>query len=247
MNYLILLVSVVSTLFWSNVYSTTWGESEVDDPIIKGKKCAVHEPASYGSYIYSWPSKYDQTFWPHTDDQGIWYCSESGFIAFIGDFEEISESEIIKINAYLKGKAVDVSKVEEKLKHLENIYSLREKDKHFNNHLVRTLAYLYERNNNQLIANRYRARALEEIETDLLTDSNEYQKLTYLYVAANYSRQLGNYEKSDSYLENLISAISSIQDKELEGFGEYLTELLSHTPYIEKGGNLMPTVPDKDA
>ena len=75
------------------VYSTTWGELEVDDPILEGEKCAVHQPASYGSYIYRWPSKYDQVFWPLTDSHGIWFCQESGFTAFIDDFADLSPEE----------------------------------------------------------------------------------------------------------------------------------------------------------
>lgn len=45
-----------------NSFATTWSKLEVKDPIVKRKKCSVHEPNSYGNYIYQWPSKYDQVF-----------------------------------------------------------------------------------------------------------------------------------------------------------------------------------------
>lgn len=44
-----------------SVFATTWGEAEVADPILTGETCQVSEPASYGSYIYHWPSKYDRS------------------------------------------------------------------------------------------------------------------------------------------------------------------------------------------
>lgn len=59
------------------VWATTWGETDVDDPIVKDAKCTVGSPGSYGSYIYGWPSKYDQIFWPVTEESGIWFCPES--------------------------------------------------------------------------------------------------------------------------------------------------------------------------
>jgi hypothetical protein len=80
-----------AALFWFllslEASATTWGEPQsVPDPLRQDAICKVAEPMSYGSYIYQWPSKYDQVFWPLTVPNGIWFCPESGFAAFIGEF-----------------------------------------------------------------------------------------------------------------------------------------------------------------
>jgi len=166
-------------------YATTWGESEVEDPIEPEFKCKVQEPASSGSYIYHWPSKYDQVFWPLTAPQGIWYCKNSGFIAFIGDFEEITKEEKIKISQYLKeSDQKNIDNLTSKLELLEALYSLRNKDDEFNNRIKRVFAYLYEQEGQLELANSYRKSALEEINAFLKTDLSEYKNLEYLYVCS---------------------------------------------------------------
>jgi hypothetical protein len=47
--------------------ATTWGKSTVKDPV-SGDGVEVQEPMSSGSYIYEWPGKEDQVFWPATDE-----------------------------------------------------------------------------------------------------------------------------------------------------------------------------------
>jgi hypothetical protein len=222
-------------------YATTWGESEVEDPIESDLKCMVQEPASSGSYIYQWPSKYDQVFWPLTSSQGIWHCKGSGFIAFIGDFEKITEDEKIKISQYLKkSDKNNIDSLISKLELLEALYSLRNKGDEFNNRIKRVFAYLYEQEGQLELANTYRKAALEEINVFLKTDLSEYKKLEYLYVAANYERQLGSITNSDSRLLMLKVAIKDIKDENLKGFGSYLLELTKDTLRIIPNGILAP-------
>ena len=52
-----------------------------------------------GSYVYEWPEKYDQVFFPVTDGQGLWACA-SGFVGVIGDIE-LSIPEKERIEEYL--------------------------------------------------------------------------------------------------------------------------------------------------
>jgi len=199
------------------------------------------EPASYGSYIYHWPSKYDQVFWPLTDSNGIWFCKESGFIAFIGDFEGLSEEEVARISSYLKTAKPNTSDQLSRLEHLEKIYSLRDKDEIFKNKLKRVLAYLYEVEGKLDLANRYRSEILQQI-NKLLESPNlpEYQTLEYLYLSVNYELQLGNEERSSSRLIQLKSAIENINDAELKGYGDYLSALINELPGMRPGGKLMP-------
>ena len=236
-------LSVAFLALSSFANSTTWGELEVDDPIVKGAKCKVAEPASYGGYIYSWPSKYDQVFWPHTDRNGIWYCETSGFIALIGDFDELKPAEIDRITEFLSSQHISKPTLEQKLALLEQTYALREKDEFFKNKLLRILARWQQSLGNLNKANSYRARAFQEIQHALNGDLDGYKRLEYLYLATNYSKQFAEQNKNVSYLDDLETALKSVTDPELKGYAGYLSELIKDSTYINEGGKLDPDLP----
>lgn len=224
------------------VRATTWGESEVDDPILKGETCSVHEPMSYGGYIYNWPSKYDQVFWPLTDPNGIWFCEKSGFTAFIGDFEGLSTEEVQEIKQFLSDNPPKDSSIQTKLFLLEKLYSMRKTEKAFKNRILRVMARWYQDLGELDKANEYRKVALDSIKSDLEGELGEYQKLEYLYLAANYTKQFGNDEESGKYITLLKDVIAGVKDEEVKGFAEYLSELVENTKYITQGGALDPSI-----
>ncbi|ACA87333.1 hypothetical protein Swoo_3062 [Shewanella woodyi ATCC 51908] len=224
--------------------ATTWGESEVDDPIVEGEKCSVYEPLSYGGYIYNWPSKYDQVFWPLTDYNGIWFCEKSGFTSFIGDFSALTVSELAKIKKYLLENPPKDSSIHTKLALLEALYSLRDTDTAFKNRLLRVFARWHQHLENYDKANDYRRKALAGIELALQGDMSEFKHLEYLYLAANYSKQLGYKEASDRYISKLISSLGNIKSEDNRGYIEYLQKLYPDTNYIEAGGVLDPVLPE---
>ena len=237
MKYLLCLLFVLSF----NLFAITWGESQVQDPLLPDSTCKVNEPISSGSYIYHWPSKYDQVFWPLIDPNGIWHCEDSGFIAFIGDFEGLSESEVDTIREYLESSDIQINSQIDTLKHLEKVYSLRKTTEAFQNKFKRVLAYLYEEEGRLDLANEYRAKALAEINAALNQNQlTEYERLEYLYLSANYELQLGNPDQSQIQLKELKSTIENIKDEELVGFGDYLSQLIDDLPKMKSGGKLMP-------
>ena len=218
----------------------TWGHTEVPDPTDETKTCQVRTPNSYGGYIYQWPEKYDQVFWPYTDPDGIWYCEESGFISFIGDFDGMTKGELEKIAAYLKGIDQPAGDPVSTLSHLEKIYSMRKMGNRSHIHLLRVLAYRHEVLGFVKKANSYRARALEEIEKELKGDIGALIEIEYLFVAANYHRQSGNVKASDAYLIKLDKALGKVTDPGSVGYLEHIKSLTEKTLLITPGGKLCP-------
>jgi len=219
--------------------ATTWFDTAVTDPLAPEATCTVHEWGSYGSYVYGWPSKYDQVFWPYTDDKAIWYCGTSGFAAFVHDFE-LTPVESERIAAFLKehpapGDAGSASR----LKWLEAIYALRDKEPDFRLFLLRLFAYRYEELGDIELANSYRARALAAMQAALQGELREKTRLEYVYVCANYARKLGDPKRSDEYLEQLRTLIAKATPKEAE-YARYLEKLSAETPRIGPGGKLQP-------
>jgi hypothetical protein len=225
------------------VQAHTLAKHEVDDPILDGEKCLVQSQASVGSYIYSLPSKYDLVFWPLTDENGIWFCEKSGFTAIIDDFAELRPAERKNIKEYLLANPPRNSAINAKLELLENIYALRDTEAGFNNLLHRVLARWYQNIGDLDKANNYRKKALADIEVLLDGKLSELQRLTYLYIAANYTKQFGNEKASQNYLTELMLTVASVKSQDAKNFADYLNELAKDTQFIQVGGVLDPVMP----
>jgi uncharacterized protein (DUF2225 family) len=241
MKKLAFFVSIIALSFSTICPATSWGNAEVDDPINPSYKCKVHQAVSTGGYIYRLPSKYDQVFWPLTEQNGIWHCERTGFTALIDDFQNITPDERKSIARYLKSHYKDSVSTKGELLLLEACYALRQTDERFKIRLLRVLAYQYQESGALDKANLYRKKALKRIQKSLKGTISENQKLEYLYVAANYTRLFGDATTSDRYIRALNAAIGQLQDKELSGFAEYLSDLVKETPRIKLGGILNPS------
>lgn len=222
--------------------ATTWGEETIKDPI-SGKNCKVSMPASSGSYVYHWPEKYDQVFWPLTDPMGIWICPVSGFASFIGDIE-LKPDEKSAIAAFLKG-ALPLAKAAEPgavLERLEAVYALRTLAPDAKSRIVRALAYQYQSNGRQAKADALRAQAGAIMEQRLGdADLDPALRLQYLFVTANYARELGLVAESDRKLEQLASLLAeAAHDEKRQGYAEYLGGLIASSRNIAPGGALAP-------
>lgn len=234
---------VLASTFMAAAHATTWTEPEpVPDPVRQGAKCLVSQPMSYGSYIYQWPSKYDQVFWPLTDPNGIWFCRESGFTAFIDDFElKSDERAALASELATFYKPLDKPSMREKLVLLQKSYGARKPDARTQIRLLRVLAYYYETELSDLVgASAFRHQALEMIETALRQKLPEGERLEYLFVSGVYYREFGDPDKSRTTLQALEQALKENKDEKLKGFVEYLSELKSDINKIVPGGPLIP-------
>ncbi len=226
----------------SAALATTWMNAEVDDPIAKGK-CQVQQPASFGSYIYEWPEKYDQVFWPFTDPNGIWMCSASGFAAFIDDMK-LGPEEKTQIAVYLKAHPLRTPKpgIAEKLERLRAIYALRTLDPDRRLSMDRVLAYQYESAGGQAAADGLRRAALRGMAQRLQDAALPARlKMEYLFVSANYAREFGDGAESDRLLTELDAALAAAaNDAETADYAAYLKGLLDASRRISPGGKLAP-------
>lgn len=249
MRLLALLLVALLLLGPSLAAATTWGRTKVKDPIQPRARCEVSQPQSFGSYIYHWPEKFDQVFWPLTESNGLWFCGSSGFVAFIGDFDGLSEAEVERIRAYLRsdeGKLGKVAELPTRLDRLEQVYALRDKDAHFRTVLPRVLAFHYE---NALGAPEraaaYRRQALV-LMREQLADSTlgTQQRLEYLFVSAAYERWFGDVTASEALVAQLDDVLGAHSEGEHADYAEYLSELKQEITQITPGGKLAPVGED---
>lgn len=237
----------VACAFALPAIATTWGETTVDDPM-DGRKCKVLTWGSFGNYIYSWPEKYDQVFWPYTDSSAIWACP-SGFASFIQD-TKLTEGEKDKIKGFLASSPVlDPKKatLQDRLMRMESIYALRDLGAEERLRVLRALAYQHEAGGNQGKAAELRATVLGMIESQLADATlPRKQRMEYLFVGMNYLRERGDAPAADARLDALKALIeeaeadASPEGLKLKDYSDYLKTLLEPAQKIAPGGVLAP-------
>src|SRR4029077_13749626 len=65
--------------------ATTWGPVEVECPVCHTKN-TFNSWMSYGSYVYGWPSKFQNIYWPATDSNSLHTCKHCYLTLFMGDY-----------------------------------------------------------------------------------------------------------------------------------------------------------------
>ncbi|WP_334180240.1 hypothetical protein [Pseudoxanthomonas sp.] len=236
------MLVTVAMLAVAPVQATTWGTDTVQDPV-SGKPCAVSSPASFGGYVYQWPEKYDQVFWPLTDPMGIWLCDASGFATFIGDIE-LEEGEKQAIAALLRDapRLPEQATLAARLERLEAIYALRTLTPDARSRILRALAYQYQSDGQQARADALREQARTLMEARLQDQALPLDlRLKYLFVTANYARERGDAAEADRRLDALATRLREAQkDDKVKDYAAYLDELIVPSRTIAPGGVLAP-------
>ena len=212
-----LLSGAIGLILFAGSHATTWGPTTVKDPIAGGE-CEVHEPASYGSYIYDWPSKYDGVYWPFTDHHWIWQCAESGYLSFGDDFDELTDDEISRIRTHLNEPS---SSVGSDLDRLESIYRIRDKDDQFWAWFYRVKAAILTSQADQA---RYEALPLLEARADNLDPG--FELIQAYFVIGDYHRRFGDFDKAREYFSK--ARVVEWEDEEGNAHvgSEYISELI---------------------
>lgn len=217
-----LFVAAVLCLVPVSIRATTWAPREVRDPVTN-TRVEVHEPASSGSYIYAWPEKSDQVFWPSTDPHWLWFNPRSGYIAFGGDFETLDPARQAVVRDWLKSNYDRDAPPQSRIALLmwaEKVYAVRGMGDEFWCHFYRLMAF--ETRADTKLSLGYVAKALPLLEKELTASTEPGQTLKALYLLGEYNRRLGREEEAKRYLARLTYLEV---DEEMSGFKKYLLEI----------------------
>lgn len=220
------IVVCVIILHATYSHATKWSETEVVDPI-SGEIIKVQSIASYGSYVYQWPSKYDVVYWPFTTENYIWFNPGSGYIAFGVDFATLKDEAEARVSAFIK-KNYDHQNPPtthiDKLKWLAQLSKVRGVNEEFYIRHYCLLSYLtrYDEENSL----KYREEALERIIPYLEKAQPSSYRVQLHLVAGFYSALLGT-GNEDKYWNSVTELDLGIDDQEKEKqTREYLTATL---------------------
>jgi hypothetical protein len=207
--------------------ATTWVEVKVRDPV-SGRTVEVHEPASYGSYIYSWPGKEDQVFWPFTDDAWLRFNPRSGYGAFGEDFENLEGEAVERVKTWLAAH-YDRKKPPRtrlaKLAWLEKLYELRGVDDDFRCFYYRLMAFETSEADPAASLD-YVRKAMPLLERQLVDASDADERLPVLYLLGEYHRRLGDAVLARDFFDQ-ARAVTYRDEEGVEHVGsEYFNQLI---------------------
>jgi hypothetical protein len=217
-----ILFAVLLCIVPVSTHATTWASSKVRDPITN-ERLEVHAPSSSGSYIYEWPEKSDQVFWPYTDTHWLWFNPKSGYIAFGNDFAELDSARRAALKAWLKANFDRDAPPQSRVALLlwaEKVYAVRGMDDDFWCHFYRLMAF--ETRADTKVSLDYVRKALPLLEKRLGVSAELGRTLETLYLLGEYNRRLGRDVDAKDYLQKLDSLEV---DEELSGLKNYLLEI----------------------
>lgn len=218
---------------------------EVVCPVCETKN-KFSEYASWGSYVYQYPSKFQLIFWPFTDSATVYTCKKCHLSLFMWDFKDFPKDKVDATRKLLEGvkltgefKTYTDVPVSEKLLIAEKIYQGMNRDDEFWSHFYRVLGYHLAQERKPEQAKEARRRALEVTGRMLADPSNEGRKKELLVISGAMHHFVGD----DAAALTDLKIASTLQYRDVKAgeehsknFDEYLSALIKeYLPAIEKG------------
>ena len=204
--YMNRLLFILFALLAGTMHATTWQPSKLTDPI-NGKRVSSWALASYGSYVYRYPSKYDLVFIPFTHPNYLTFNPKTGYGAFNNDFEELSGQEKKTVRKWLSenyraDKAPSGYLAE--LEWVEKIYGQRKMGDDFWDSFYRLMAY--EHKNDKPKQLKYVRKAMPLLQKKLKTNPEGIVRTEVIYLLGEYHRRCGELDEARKYFGQVKTA-----------------------------------------
>jgi hypothetical protein len=235
------LVSAFILCLFVNASAVKWIPEEFTCPIDNEKNTFL-TIVSYGTYIYSYPSKYQWLFFPYTDTPTYYTCKKCYLTTYMWDFDKLPKDKLPEIKKILADVKVSKSfkgylelPVSERLEIMEKIYPVLEKDADWWENFYRVKGYHYGKEGKAEKAAESRRKSLEMIQKELANEKSESPRKLLLYVSASMKHFLGD---DKAALEDLQKALTTqyqkkdADDETLKKTEEGMNERIRD--YIEK-------------
>lgn len=246
----LLLVGAV----YGRAEATTWLPQDFSCPI-DGTKNTFLVVGSYGSYIYSWPSKYQWLFFPQTDSPAYYTCKKCYLTTFMWDFDKLPKdklSEIKNILANVKApkpfKDYNGVAVTERLEIMEKVYGVLNKDQEWWETFYRIKGYHYGKAGNEAKAAESRKKSLAILQNALNDPKNESPKKLTLYISGAMKHFLADDTGALKDLEKALAtkyAEKNLEPAKLKEAEDGLNERITEYVELIKSPDKKPRLFDK--
>lgn len=183
---------------FSNVFAITWFPKEFTCPIDQEKNTFM-VIGSYGSYIYSYPSKYQWLFFPDTANNNFYMCKKCHLTTYMWDFDDFPADKVKAVRSMLaevkfekKFDNYNTVPVSERLEVMEKVYGELDKDELWWERFNRIKGYHYGKEGKAEKAREARLRSLETITTELKKKESEIPKKLLYYISGSMKHFLSD-------------------------------------------------------
>jgi hypothetical protein len=224
-NRLLGMAALIAVLTF-NTHSITWFPEEFTCPIDSQKNTFL-VVGSWGSYIYSYPSRFQFLFFPRTDSPTFYTCKKCHLSTFMWDFAELPKDKLPAIKDSLKG--VQVSKafkeytelpVTERMEIMQKVYGVLEKDDSWRESFYRTKGYHYAKEGDAGRAAESRKKSVELLQKMIADEKNDEPKKLLYYVLGAMKHFLGDDEGAIADLNRSRKTVYAEKDGEEEEMKE---------------------------
>lgn len=214
--------------------AAVWETIEVEDPLTS-YKFEVEQPVEVAENIHHWPSKRDLVFFPHTDARWIWHSPHSDYVSLGDDFSQLNEEEKTRIRHYLKQNRLYAGKnitVPQKLKQMEAIYQLRDKDDKFWAWFYRLMAYWHRDDPEK--SRHYAKKVLPLLQKQFAEADQGIARIKLLYLMGEYRWRLGQKEEAQKLFSRARKVVWLDQKGNAQNDGfEYINDLIDERLFNE--------------
>jgi hypothetical protein len=213
-------VVLFMTLGAVTVWGITWVDQEFVCPVCKTQNTFA-VAASWGSYIYGAPSKYQFIFWPLTDEHVLYSCKKCYLSVFMWDFDKLPQNKLQEVQNALKGVEIKGNykrytgiRISERLEVAEKVYAVLQKDDDFWLRFYRVKGYHYSAEKNQVKADGARKKALD-LATQMLNEKDPSTTKKELWLISGAMKHFLGDDKGA--LDDLNTALKTkYEDKQLD-------------------------------
>jgi len=206
---------------------------------ICGQENDFYTYASSGSYVYSWPSKFQMVFWPHTDATSLYICKRCHYAAWMWDFKQDGPEKAAELRGILTAftdiptfdKYSQVS-MSVRLRIAERVYQVLGKDDEFWSRFYRIQGYHLAVEKKVEEAKQARVKA-RDLLSKLANDPKQTpHRKEFLVSLAAMQHFLGDDPAALETLAKARNETFSEPGKDMQGYNEYLNKLIDE--YTEK-------------
>jgi len=201
---------------------------------------------SYGSYIYSYPSKYQLIFWPHTDSVWLYHCRKCRLTVFGDDFQNPSKDKLEETRTALASVKVtydtglyQTMPMFERLEIAEKVYKVWGLSDEGWCHFYRVQGYHLQREKHLEAADAARQTALEIAQKMLADPAEEGRRKELLVITAAMRHYLHNDQAALADLraaKALHFSLPKLPQEKNRNADAYLSQLIDdYIDAIEKG------------
>jgi hypothetical protein len=209
-----------------------------------------YEYASWGSYVYSWPSKYQLVFWPHTYSTSLYICKKCHYAAWMWDFKDLKPEKVEDAHkaASAFGDLPKFDKYEklpmsQRLSVAERVYETLGRDDAFWSQFYRVQGYHLAREGKAADAQQARTKARELLLKLSADPANAARKKELLVALAAMQHFLGDDDAALLTLDQARKETMSVGEN-AKGSNDYLNQLIGD--YTDKIKSKTVPADDKD-